>query len=560
MKSQLPIPQIPFPPNPAMSTVDFSQLSAMPLDLVHLEPGGTAARSDSEKLFDAYLKRANTAPAPPKADRQPANSREDRPDPPQAEKSRRSNDTDAPSAKKDASSDREPLKTSDLQDKETASSASEKPADKENTPDASAKSTSEGDKKPSEKTDVQTADQNDAQKTDAQSNEKVAASEEEKSKVEDGLLKAAAQSADAAAQNSPAAIAMQAQPQVMVSTEKAVAADDISVKTDLAVDVSGKGSLPGEQSAGKAKTPIADAASAAVAATAAATAANQPAAEDASGPANSPSGDGKSKAKKTQEAAAELKSALQKQNSTVEKPSDASATVSDAAPAVTGNSAADALKGSTAISQATANVLQTALDAMKIVEKPAKAEDSAGSIGEIRANPAAQSASSSSVKESATASASQGSDPASPAVRTQFIERVERAFAAMGERDGSVRLKLSPPELGSLTLEVRVHKGELHARVEAETPAAKSLLLDNLPALREKLAQQNINIRQFDVNLTDRQSGGMSQQTFGQAHSGTQQENRFSPRTNTPDKTTAAVASSSTAQRAGMGGGLNVIV
>jgi hypothetical protein len=52
----------------------------------------------------------------------------------------------------------------------------------------------------------------------------------------------------------------------------------------------------------------------------------------------------------------------------------------------------------------------------------------------------------------------------------------------------------------------------------------------------------------------------MSQQTFGQAHSGTQQENRFSPRTNTPDKTTAAVVASSTAQRAGMGGGLNVIV
>jgi flagellar hook-length control protein FliK len=110
-------------------------------------------------------------------------------------------------------------------------------------------------------------------------------------------------------------------------------------------------------------------------------------------------------------------------------------------------------------------------------------------------------------------------------------------------------------------LEVSVQKGELRARIEAETPAARSLLLDNLPALREKLAEQNINIKQFDVDLTDRQPGGMSQQTFGQSNSDSQQRNRFSPRANLSESAAPVSASApSTARRAGMGDGLNVIV
>ncbi len=45
----------------------------------------------------------------------------------------------------------------------------------------------------------------------------------------------------------------------------------------------------------------------------------------------------------------------------------------------------------------------------------------------------------------------------------------------------------------------------MSARLEAETPTARSLLLDNLPALRERLAGQNIKVERFDVDL--RQDG-----------------------------------------------------
>lgn len=97
--------------------------------------------------------------------------------------------------------------------------------------------------------------------------------------------------------------------------------------------------------------------------------------------------------------------------------------------------------------------------------------------------------------------------------QARFVQRVARAFRAVGERSGSVRLRLSPPQLGSLRLEITVRDGSMTARVEAETPTARNLLLDNLPALRDRLAQQDVKVKQFDVDLMDRSPGGLPDQT-----------------------------------------------
>lgn len=85
--------------------------------------------------------------------------------------------------------------------------------------------------------------------------------------------------------------------------------------------------------------------------------------------------------------------------------------------------------------------------------------------------------------------------------RVRFVQRVAKAFQSAADRGGPVRLRLSPPELGALRLEITVRNGTMTARLEAETPAARSLLLDGLPALRERLAQQDIKIERFDVDL-----------------------------------------------------------
>ena len=76
----------------------------------------------------------------------------------------------------------------------------------------------------------------------------------------------------------------------------------------------------------------------------------------------------------------------------------------------------------------------------------------------------------------------------------RLLTRVARAFTAAQERDGEIRLRLSPPELGSLRLDIRVQDGALVARLQTETDAARTAIIDNLPALRDRLAEQGVRI------------------------------------------------------------------
>jgi flagellar hook-length control protein FliK len=88
----------------------------------------------------------------------------------------------------------------------------------------------------------------------------------------------------------------------------------------------------------------------------------------------------------------------------------------------------------------------------------------------------------------------------------RFVSRVAKAFHTAQERGGALQLRLSPPELGALRLELLVQDGVLAAKLETETPAARRVLLDHLPVLRDRLAEQNIRIERFDVDV--RQEGG----------------------------------------------------
>ena len=100
--------------------------------------------------------------------------------------------------------------------------------------------------------------------------------------------------------------------------------------------------------------------------------------------------------------------------------------------------------------------------------------------------------------------------------RVRFVQRVARAFHSMGDEGGEVRLRLSPPELGSLRLEVSMRDGVMSARLEAETASARNVLLENLPALRERLAEQNIKVERFDVDVRDEQRQAPGEQFAGQ--------------------------------------------
>jgi flagellar hook-length control protein FliK len=103
---------------------------------------------------------------------------------------------------------------------------------------------------------------------------------------------------------------------------------------------------------------------------------------------------------------------------------------------------------------------------------------------------------------SSTADANLESDAVPTADRARFVQRVGRAFQKAQARDGLIQLRLSPPELGSMKISITAQEGVLSAKVEVETVAARNLLLDNLPALRERLADQEIRIEKFDVDVS----------------------------------------------------------
>ena len=100
------------------------------------------------------------------------------------------------------------------------------------------------------------------------------------------------------------------------------------------------------------------------------------------------------------------------------------------------------------------------------------------------------------------------STPVSDPAPVRLLQRVARAFAVAKPDSGEVTLRLSPPELGSLRLEVRIHQGAMVARMEAETSTARNILVDNLPALRDRLAEQGVRIERFDIDLMQRHTGG----------------------------------------------------
>ena len=81
------------------------------------------------------------------------------------------------------------------------------------------------------------------------------------------------------------------------------------------------------------------------------------------------------------------------------------------------------------------------------------------------------------------------------------MQRVSRAFQSARSGSNEIQLKLSPPELGTLRLSISVEQGVVSAKVETDTAAARNILLDNLPALKERLAEQDIRVEKFDVDV-----------------------------------------------------------
>ena len=103
-----------------------------------------------------------------------------------------------------------------------------------------------------------------------------------------------------------------------------------------------------------------------------------------------------------------------------------------------------------------------------------------------------------------SASKGKGAEPLGREIRQQTLNDVQRVVLDnRGERHSRVRLQLSPPELGKLTIEMRMENNILRIRFEAERPEVGALLKNNSAALSNALAEQGITVERYEVVLSE---------------------------------------------------------
>lgn len=105
---------------------------------------------------------------------------------------------------------------------------------------------------------------------------------------------------------------------------------------------------------------------------------------------------------------------------------------------------------------------------------------------------------------SSPTAASAGSRPPLTEHQTQrLMNRVVSGMEQLKDGTNQVRLRLHPPELGSLQVTIRVENQNMSAMIEAEHTAARDALIENLPQLQKSLSDQGIQVAKFDVQVVD---------------------------------------------------------
>lgn len=88
---------------------------------------------------------------------------------------------------------------------------------------------------------------------------------------------------------------------------------------------------------------------------------------------------------------------------------------------------------------------------------------------------------------------------------SRSLEKVEEALKeAARSRDGkTLSLRLDPPSLGSVRVDVSIRDGALHARIAAENPNIQNLLRDKALDLQQSLRSLGLDVEQVTVSVGD---------------------------------------------------------
>ncbi len=109
----------------------------------------------------------------------------------------------------------------------------------------------------------------------------------------------------------------------------------------------------------------------------------------------------------------------------------------------------------------------------------------------------------------------------------KLVQRVLRGVEQLASGGGQVRLRLHPPELGSLQMSLRMEAGQVFAKLEVENSTARDALLNNIQTLRDRLAEQGMKVATFEVEVsTDSTGSGTSGSNF-QKEGGSESQSRW---------------------------------
>ena len=117
-------------------------------------------------------------------------------------------------------------------------------------------------------------------------------------------------------------------------------------------------------------------------------------------------------------------------------------------------------------------------------------------------------------------------ETAAPAWRP-MVERLARDIGEhfrVGEQQAVLRLE--PPELGKVKIDLRIEGGQLHVRIAAEGQESQALIEHHLPELHQALRAGQIDVGAVRVSQGEWNPGGALAQNFNQSPQGRQESPR----------------------------------
>ncbi|MBP7933860.1 MAG: flagellar hook-length control protein FliK [Phycisphaerae bacterium] len=100
--------------------------------------------------------------------------------------------------------------------------------------------------------------------------------------------------------------------------------------------------------------------------------------------------------------------------------------------------------------------------------------------------------------------------------RAESIEKLARVLRLqLGTRNSSMSLRLDPPELGNVRIEVRMQDQTLTVKFQVDTQAGHGVLQSRLDTLRQTLEQQGVRVDQVTVEYRPQQGDSPQQNRDG---------------------------------------------